>query len=141
MLNHATLQGRITRDPELKTTQSGVPTCSFTLAVDRSYKSGEQKADFISCVAWRSSAEFITRYFKKGDMFLVEGSIQTRTWDDSEGKKRYATEVVVDRVHFVPGQENQPTLGAPATEEASATEHGGLGEPIVLTGSEDDLPF
>ncbi|MCH5186813.1 MAG: single-stranded DNA-binding protein [Oscillospiraceae bacterium] len=140
MLNHVTLQGRITRDPELKTTTSSVSTCSFTLAVDRSYKSGEQKADFINCVAWRSSAEFITRYFKKGDMFLVEGSIQTRSWE-KDSKRYYATEVLVDRVHFCGRQETQPTLGAPATEEAPAAAYGGLGEPIVLTGSEDDLPF
>ena len=143
MLNHVTLQGRITHDPELKTTTNGTSVCSFALAVDRDFvRPGEErKADFINCVAWRKTAEFITRYFKKGEQIIVEGSIQVRSWEDNEGKKRYITEVVVDRAHFVPGQEKQPTLGTPTTEEAPAAEYGGLGEPIALAGSENDLPF
>lgn len=103
MLNSVQLIGRFTRDPELRTTQSGISTCSFTIAVDRNFvrQGEERKADFISCVAWRQTAEFITRYFKKGNLVALEGSIQTRTWDDNEGKRHYVTEVIVDRTHFV----------------------------------------
>ncbi len=103
MLNSVNLIGRFTRDPELRSTPSGVSTCSFTIAVDRNFarQGEERKADFISCVAWRQTAELISRFFKKGNLIALEGSIQTRTWDDNEGKRHYVTEVVVDRVHFV----------------------------------------
>lgn len=102
MLNKVILMGRFTRDPELKSTPQGVSTCSFSLAVDRDYvKQGEErKADFINCVAWRQTAEFIYKYFKKGSMVALEGSIQIRSWDDQDGKKRYATEVIVSQVCF-----------------------------------------
>ncbi len=101
-MNKVVLMGRLTRDPELRTTPSGVSTCSFTVAVDRRYKSadGQTQADFISCVAWRQTADFVSKYFSKGRRILLEGSIQTRTWDDQEGKKRYVTEVVVENVEF-----------------------------------------
>lgn len=103
MLNSVNLIGRFTRDPELRTTPNGISTCSFTIAVDRNFtrQGEERKADFINCVAWRQTAELISRYFKKGNLIALEGSIQTRNWDDNEGKRHYATEVVVDRVHFV----------------------------------------
>ena len=89
MLNKVILMGRLTRDPELKSTPQGVSTCSFSIAVDRNFvrQGEERKADFINCVAWRQTAEFIPRYFKKGNMVALEGSIQTHSWDD-DGKKR-----------------------------------------------------
>ncbi|SDB29775.1 single-strand DNA-binding protein [Ruminococcaceae bacterium FB2012] len=102
MLNKVILMGRITRDLELKQTPQGVPVLSFSIAVDRNFvKQGEERqADFINCVAWRQQAEFISRYFGKGRMIAVEGNLRTRTYDDQNGNKRYATEVYVDSVYF-----------------------------------------
>ena len=125
MLNKVILMGRFTRDPELRSTPQGVSTCSFSLAVDRNFvrEGEERKADFINCVAWRQTAEFISKYFRKGSMVALEGSIQTRTWDDNDGKKRYATEVIVDRAYF-------------------AESKGGAAIPEVSPmGADDDLPF
>ena len=102
MLNRVILMGRITQDLELKTTQSGVSVLSFTIAVDRNYaRQGEERqTDFIDCVAWRQQAEFINRYFGKGRMIAVEGSLQKRSYDAKDGSKRWVTEVVVDSVSF-----------------------------------------
>ena len=102
MLNRTILMGRLTQTPELKTTTSGNSVTSFSIAVDRSYvKPGEErKADFINCVAWRSTAEFICRYFSKGAMIAIEGQLQTRTYQAKDGSNRTATEVVVDSVSF-----------------------------------------
>lgn len=102
-MNKAIILGRLTRDPELRTTQSQIPVATFTLAVDRRFKdaSGNKQADFIPVVAWRQQAEFATKYFKKGSRMIVIGSIQTRSWDDAEGKKRSATEIIADEIHFV----------------------------------------
>ena len=170
MLNSVQLIGRFTRDPELRTTQSGVSTCSFTIAVDRNFvrQGEERKADFINCVAWRQTAEFITRYFKKGNLIALEGSIQTRNWDDNEGKRHYVTEVVVERTHFVESKRDaangsgdgygggysgggysggynngyQAQSSAPAPKgESYDSSFGGLGDPISPIGTEDDLPF
>ena len=99
--NKAIISGRLTDDVQLKKTTSGTSVCSFTLAVNRKTKGEEQKTDFINCVAWRLSAEFISKWFQKGSAIMVTGSIQTRSWQDNNGNKRYATEVVVDEVHFV----------------------------------------
>ena len=100
-VNEVILVGRLTKDPELKSTLSGVSVCSFTVACDRRYqKEGERQADFISCVAWRNTAEFISKYFPKGTRIALEGSLQTRSWEDDAGNKRYATEVVVDHAEF-----------------------------------------
>lgn len=103
MLNEVILMGRFVRDPELKTTPSGVPVASFTLAVERDMKNkqtGERETDFIDCVAWRSTAEFVSKYFNKGRMAAVVGSLNTRSWMDKEGNKRRSTEVVIDAIHF-----------------------------------------
>ena len=102
MLNCAVLMGRIVADPELKTTNTGLSVTSFRIAVDRSFvKQGEQKqADFIDIVAWRQTAEFVARYFRKGSMIAVQGSIQTRSYEDKQGNKRTAVEVVADNVSF-----------------------------------------
>lgn len=100
-LNMAVLIGRMVADPELKTTPSGVSVTSFSIAVNRRYKQGEeQQADFINVVAWRNTADFITKYFKKGSSIFVRGSIQTRSWTDNDGNKRYVTEIVADDVQF-----------------------------------------
>ena len=124
MLNKVILMGRLTRDPELRSTPQGVSTCSFSLAVDRNFvrQGEERKADFINCVAWRQTAEFIPRYFKKGNMIALEGSIQTRSWDD-DGKNRYVTEVIVSQVYF-----------AERKNSAAMSE-------IPPMGQDDDLPF
>lgn len=98
MLNKVILQGRLTADPELKSTQTGTSVCSFTLAVDRSY--GEKKADFINCVAWRNTAEFISKYFGKGKMMIAVGELQVRQYTTNNGEKRYATEVIVNEANF-----------------------------------------
>jgi single-strand DNA-binding protein len=126
MLNKVILMGRFTRDPELKSTPQGVSTCSFALAVDRNFtrEGEERKADFINCVAWRSTAEFISKYFRKGSMAAIEGSIQTRSWDDNEGKKRYATDVVVRQIYFAESKKDEPEA------------------PVFSPmGEEDGLPF
>ena len=103
MLNHITIMGRLTRDPELRYTQSQTPVASFTLAVDRDFGSrdgGEKQTDFIDCVAWRQTAEFVSKYFQKGSMAVVSGRLQIRDWTDREGGKRRSAEVVVDNIYF-----------------------------------------
>lgn len=146
-INKAILGGRLTADPELKQTQNGVAVCSFTLAINRRFtKEGEQQqADFINCVAWRQTAEFISRYFRKGSSLCITGNIQTRSWTDNNGQKRYATEVIADEAMFVDsksegGQAQQPgyipeAYGAP-------TFSGGAGTPnFEEIKTDDDLPF
>ena len=110
-MNKVILVGRLTKDPEVKNTASQVPFCNFTVAVDRRFKdaNGQRQADFISCVAWRQTASFIGSYFRKGSKIGLSGSIQTRTYDDNNGQKRYVTEVVVDEAEFV---ESAGTNGA-----------------------------
>ena len=103
MLNKIILMGRLTRDPELRRTQSGTPVASFSLAVDRDFKNketGEKSTDFIDIVAWRQTAEFVSRYFTKGRMAVVEGRLQIRDWTDRDGGKRRSAEVVADNVYF-----------------------------------------
>ena len=102
-MNKAMLVGRLTKDPEIKMTSNQTKFCQFTLAVDRRFKdaNGQRQADFINCLAWRQTAEFIVKYFKKGNKIGVVGSIQTRSYDDQNGQKRFITEVVVDEAEFV----------------------------------------
>ena len=100
-MNRVILMGRLTADPELRQTPQGTSVTSFTIAVDRRIKTENgQQADFITCVAWRKTAEFICRYFQKGRMIAIEGQIQSRSWDTQDGKRQYATEVIVDNVSF-----------------------------------------
>lgn len=101
-MNKAILMGRLTKDPELRTTQNNVSVCSFTIAVDRRFKNqhGERETDFIPVVAWRQTAEFTARYFSKGSRIAVVGSIQPRSWDDQDGQRHYITEVIADEVYF-----------------------------------------
>ena len=130
-LNKSILCGRLTADVELKTTTSGLSVCSFTLAVNRkTAKDQEPKADFINCIAWRQTAEFISRYFKKGSSLCIVGTIQTRSWKDNQGNTRYATEVVADEAMFVDSKsETAPTFTK--GKEADFQE----------LGVDDDLPF
>jgi len=112
-MNKVIMIGRLVKDPEVKTTQSQIAFCGFTVAVDRKFKtaSGERQADFISCVAWRQQAEFLGKYFQKGSRVAVVGNLQSRTYDDANGKKVYITEVVVDEIEFVDSKRD----GAPAS--------------------------
>lgn len=102
MLNRVILAGRMARDPELRRTQSGTPVTSFTLAVDRDFKdqNGEKTTDWIDCVAWKGSAEFVSRYFQKGDLCIVDGRLQVREWTDKDGNNRRTSEVSVNSVYF-----------------------------------------
>ena len=103
MLNHITIMGRLTRDPELRRTGSGIAVASFTVAVDRDFggrDGGEKETDFIDCVAWRQTGEFVSKYFTKGSMIVVSGRLQIRSWTDKEGGKRRTAEVVADNVYF-----------------------------------------
>lgn len=132
-INNVALVGRLTAAPEVKQTMSQIAVCSFTVAVDRAYKSGEDRqADFINCVAWRGTAEFVGKYFNKGDMIGIIGSIQTRSYEDKDGNKRKAVEVVAREVSFVGGkrQDNGTAQTAPA---APAT--------IDISPIDEDLPF
>lgn len=119
MLNHITIMGRLTRDPELRRTGSGVAVASFTLAVERDLKpkEGERETDFIDCVAWRQTGEFVSKYFSKGRMAVVSGRLQIRGWTDSEGNKRRTAEVVADNVYFADSKK----------EETSGNSYGGGG--------------
>ena len=106
-INNVVLTGRLSRDPEIKQTQSGVSVCNFCIAVDRQYKSGEEKiCDFINCVAWRGTADFVSKYFHKGDGIGVTAIIQTRKWETDGGENRYATEVLCQQVSFLDGKKN-----------------------------------
>lgn len=103
MLNTVTIMGRLTRDPELRRTGSGVAVASFTLAVDRDYNpkdGGEKETDFIDCIAWRGTGEFVSKYFAKGSMIVISGRLQVRNWTDKDGSKRRSTEVVAENVYF-----------------------------------------
>lgn len=157
-MNRVILMGRLTADPELRQTPQGTAVTRFTIAVDRRFrKEGGQQADFITCVAWRQTAEFICRFFQKGRMIAVEGQIQSRTWDDKDGKRQYSTEVMIDNAFFT-GSRNE-SGSTPAAGEYQ-TNFGGFSAPAPAAapapqedagfvdlsfandlGSEDDLPF
>lgn len=164
-MNKVILMGRLVRDPELRQTPTGVSVARFTIAVNRRFagKDAQQTADFISCTAWRQTAEFICRYFQKGGMIAVVGSIQTRSWDDRDGKRQYATDVVVDEAYFtgskvdsgVQGgayQGGNQSYGQQPQQPMFNNSQGGV-EPTFgggdfdemdfanIDGSEDDLPF
>ncbi len=142
MFNLVVLTGRLTADPELKTTQSGISVTSFSIAVSRSYRSGEEpQTDFINIVAWRKTAEFVAKYFKKGSMIGIEGSIQTRKYTDKNGNNRTAFEVIANNVQFV---ESKRDSAAPAGggEPAASFSNAGANDFADLGDiSDDDLPF
>lgn len=146
MFNLAILTGRLTADPELKTTQSGVSVVSFSIAVQRQYKSGEDPiTDFINVVAWRHTAEFVTKYFHKGNMIGIEGSIQTRKYTDKDGNNRTAFEVLANNVQFVEGKRNSTevnvTTDSPDPLPALAENLQNAGFTQANISDDDDLPF
>lgn len=133
MLNNITLQGRLTRSPEMKATASGISCATFTLACEQDYKNpnGERDTDFFDVVAWRGTADFVQRYFSKGQMAVVKGRLQTRQWTAEDGSKRKTVQIVAENVYFCGRENNSQAIEEPAAVEAS--------EPVpVLT---DDLPF
>lgn len=141
MFNLVVLTGRLTAEPEIKYTQSNVPVCSFTIAVDRRFKQGEEKqADFINIVAWRQTAEFVSKHFSKGSMIGIEGSIQTRKYQDKDtGKNRTAFEVIANNVQFVDSKKsegNNENLSS-QNQFSSYGENNGF----VEVAADDDLPF
>ena len=150
MLNHITLMGRLTRDPELRRTGSGVAVASFTLAVDRDFgksENGEKETDFIDCVAWRQTGEFVSKYFTKGRMAVVSGRLQIRPWTDKDGNKRRTAEIVADNVYFGDSKREGDNVGGYAAPAAGG--FGGYSAPASAPASdfamlEDDdaqLPF
>ncbi len=160
-MNKVILMGRLTRDPEMRQTPQGTPVASFSVAVNRRFaKEGQQQADFINCVAWRQQAEFICKYFRKGSMIAIVGSIQTRSWDGQDGKRQYATEVLVDEVYFTGSKAESGTQGGsgnytgggyqqrpqqaqpqPAANPAPDFDDFDTMGFSPMDGSEDDLPF
>ena len=150
-MNHIDLMGRLTRDPELRHTQSGTPVASFTLAVDRRYApkdGGDRPVDFIDCVAWRQTGEFISKFFSKGQMLAVSGSLQIREWTDREGNKRRSAEVVCDNAYFTESRKSREAAGF-GSGEPSKTEYNNSGFSATVPASEfaeldeddGDLPF
>lgn len=145
MINKAILMGRLTRDPELRHTGSGTPVCSFSVAIDNGY-GDNRSTDFINCVAWNKTAEFVEKYFTKGRMIIVIGRIQTRTWEGQDGKKNYATEVVASEVSFGESKRNAEENGFSTTNSANASvampEMPDTAEDDFVTlETNDDLPF
>ena len=146
MLNCAAIMGRLTADPELKKTSQDISVCSFTVAVDRNFvKQGEERqADFIDVTAWRQQAEFVSRFFHKGSMIAVNGSIQTRNWEDKNGNKRKSTEIIADNISFCGGKNDNNTgaSAAPAAFNEPATSYSTADEgDFQEIPDEDDLPF
>ena len=144
MLNKAILMGRLTRDPELRYTNSNIPVTSFAIAVDRSYKSkneAAQNVDFINCVAWRSTAEFIAKWFTKGRMIIVVGALQSRKYVDRNGENRTATEVVADEVFFGDSKRSDEDGGRFAGQPQEGTPFNRSFEPPSFESSLDDNDF
>lgn len=155
MLNHIVLMGRLTRDPELRRTGSGIAVASFTIAVDRDFSgkdSGEKETDFIDIVAWRQTGEFVSKYFTKGRMAVVSGRLQIRKWQNKDGENRYSTEVVADNVYF--GDSKKEASGGDSSGSSYVSNYGGgygqnypapaypeHGEFSELTDDDGQLPF
>ena len=149
-LNKVILCGRLTADPELKQTPSGIAVVSFSLAVNRRFQSRgtdgaqAQQADFINVVAWRQTAEFISRYFRKGSALCITGSIQTRSWQDQQGQKRYATEVVADEAMFVDSKNEGGAVAGQFTDSYNAPSYSSSparAPKFEELKTDDDLPF
>ena len=155
MLNHIVIMGRLTRDPELRRTGTGTAVASFTVAVDRDFgksENGEKETDFIDCVAWRQTGEFVAKYFQKGRMAVVSGRLQIRPWTDKDGNKRRTAEVVADNVYFGDSKrdgDSGSAYGANSYAAPAAPAFGGYSAPSGAPASdfamlEDDdaqLPF
>ena len=150
MLNKIILMGRLTRDPELRRTQSGTAVTSFSLAVDRDFKSqnGEKETDFIDIVAWRNTAEFVSKYFTKGRMAVVEGRLQIRNWTDRDGGKRRSAEVIAENVYFGDSKReggsdysSAPAYSAPYSGYAAPAAPGGHSDFAEIGEEDGELPF
>ena len=158
MLNHITIMGRLTRDPELRRTGSGIAVASFTVAVDRDFSGrdgGEKETDFIDCVAWRQTGEFVSKYFTKGSMIVASGRLQIRNWNDKDGNKRRSAEVVADNVYFGESKRSEGgnayggnTYGGYSAPAAPAAGFGGYSAPAssasdfaMLDDDDAQLPF
>lgn len=141
-LNKVTLAGHLTNAPELKQTSSGISVVSFTIAVNRRVKN---EVDFISCVAWRNTAEFVCNYFKAGSGICIVGSIQTRSWSDNNGNKRYATEVVADEAYFVDSKAETPSNEYLPTSTVNEPQNANFSPAEIkfdeISDDSDDLPF
>ena len=140
MLNHIVIMGRLTRDPELRRTGSGIAVASFTLAVDRDFggrDGGERETDFIDCVAWRQTGEFVSKYFTKGRMAVVSGRLQIRSWTDKEGNKRRTAEVVADNVYFGDSKRDGEGTGASFGAAPAAPAYGGYTAPAASAPASD----
>ena len=147
MLNHIIVMGRLTRDPELRRTGSGVAVASFTVAVDRDFggrEGGEKETDFIDCVAWRQTGEFVSKYFTKGRMAVVSGRLQIRNWTDKEGNKRRTAEIVADNVYFGDSKRDGDSGNAYGAASA-APSYGSYSAPAsdfaMLDDNDAQLPF
>lgn len=144
-MNKVILIGRLTKDPELRYTQSGTGVATFTLAVNRRFsnQNGEREADFINCVAWQKSAEFVANYFKKGQEMALEGRLQVRTYDGNDGQRKWVTEVVVEQAEFVGGKKSDSNNAGASSNAGgggfNSQNQLGLGEEIEF--DTDDLPF
>ena len=153
MLNHIVLMGRLTRDPELRRTGSGIAVASFTLAVDRDFaaQGAEKETDFVDIVAWRNTAEFVSRYFTKGRMAIVSGRLQIRNWTDKDGNKRRSAEVVADNVYFgdskrdgasaPAGFDQTPSYAAPQPYQQPAPQAPAASGFSMLEDDDSELPF
>ena len=146
MLNHIVIMGRMVRDPELRRTPNGVAVASFTLAVDRDISSkdgGEKETDFIDCVAWRHTGEFVSKYFAKGRAAVVSGRLQIRAWTDNSGNKRRSAEVVADNVYFADSKTTAENGGNRAAGEATAQQAAApaAGDYEQIYGEDYELPF
>lgn len=141
MLNHITIMGRMTRDPELRRTGSGVAVASFTLAVEDDFKDkdGNKKTNFIDCVAWRNTGEFVSKYFTKGRMAVVSGKLDIREWTDKDGNKRRTAEVVADNVYFADSNKDtqNTNTGAQSYAQPQAPAH----DFAMLDDDDAQLPF
>ena len=152
MLNHIVIMGRLTRDPELRRTATGTAVASFSLAVDRDFgksENGERETDFIDCVAWRQTGEFVSKYFAKGRMAVVSGRLQIRSWTDKEGNKRRTAEVVADNVYFGDSKRDGEAPASSGFTAPAAGSFGGYSAPAsnsasdftMLSDDDAQLPF
>ena len=153
MLNHITIMGRLTRDPELRRTGSGIAVASFTVAVDRDFggrDGGERETDFIDCVAWRQTGEFVSKYFTKGSMIVVSGRLQIRNWNDKDGNKRRSAEVIADSVYFGDSKREGDSGFAPSYGNAAPANNYGYPPPAapapvsdfsMIEDDDSQLPF
>ena len=141
MLNHITIMGRLTRDPEMRRTGSGVPVTSFTIACDRDFsgKGSEKETDFIDVTCWRNTAEFVNSYFNKGRMAVVSGRLQIRKWTDKNGTERRSAEVVADNVYF--GDSKKEESASSSNVQNFAPYSAPMQEYAVVDGDDDSLPF